>query len=497
MKKLLFNIIVMGLFSVLVSSCYKDTSTEGALDFPSATVSGVEASYTVYTHLDVLHINPTVADEAQYDFCWTVYSTNFNVFAGVVPKADTLSKTKELNYTVLLDPGQYILVLNIKNKKTSVTDMRTFNLSVSTLNMGGWYLLKDDGTKTDFDFIYPTGRINNWIANYNGGRNLTGKALKAVFAPSFKLSPTATDQFNTFAVITDQDAAIFRIDNGKIVMDFNNMFFKTPTVKKPQNIFQPMSTTNLFIVNDNKVYMMSKGALFADPPVSAYKISPVAAVGADPIFFDQNSKSIVLCNTSGNYLALAANGTALLKNMNADLVWIGGYAGLRSIALTLFRQNDGSGLLVKINASLPYLEFWGSSYTPVVQQSVIVPQTHGLMSADVIGGNYDADYIYYAKGNKIYLTDLVSLQENLQVTLPAGEQVTCIQHIKYPQPASGVTTTTDYLAIASYSNGHYKVYLHKISSTGTIQALPQPNFEGDGRVSCINYVEQGNGSRVF
>lgn len=492
MKKLLFIIIVMGLFSVLVSSCYKDTSTEGDLDFPSATVSGVEASYTAYTHRDILHINPTVANETQYDFYWTVYSTNFTQGTGLVPKADTLAKTKELSYEVLLDPGQYILILNIKDKKTSVTDMKTINLTVSTLNMGGWYLLKDDGQKTDFDFIYSGGRINNWIAYYNDGKSIEGKALKAVFAPSFKLSPASTNLFNVFAVISDKDAAIYRIDNGKLVMGFDNMFFTKPDVKKPQNILQPMSVTGLCLVNDSKVYWMNKGALFANSNVTNYKISPVAAVGAAPILFDENSKSIVV-NDNGNNVALGTSG-AVLKNMNAELVWIGGYAGVRSIALALFRQNDGSGLLVRMNAATGYLLY---NTSPLIQVSKTVPQAHGLMSADVIGGNYDSDYIYYAKGNKIYLTDLASLQEALQVTLPAGETVTCIQHIKYPQPASGVATTTDYLAIASYANGHYKVWLHKISSTGTISALPQPTFEGDGRISCINYVEQGNGSRVF
>jgi hypothetical protein len=72
-----------------------------------------------------------------------------------------------------------------------------------------------------------------------------------------------------------------------------------------------------------------------------------------------------------------------------------------------------------------------------------------------------------------------------------------MQHIKYPAPTSGVIYKVDYLAIATYANGRYKVWLQPISSIGTIQPLGQPNFEGQGRVSCINYLEQGNGSRVF
>jgi hypothetical protein len=134
----------------------------------------------------------------------------------------------------------------------------------------------------------------------------------------------------------------------------------------------------------------------------------------------------------------------------------------------------------------------------LVTDKKTVPAGHGLMSADAIGGNYDSDYIYYAKGNKIYVTDFASLPENLQVTLPEGEEVSAIQHIKYPQPASaGIIATTDYLAIASYAAGRYKVWLHKISSIGTIQTLAQPTSEGQGRVTCVNYVEQGKGNRTY
>ncbi|HEY0177272.1 MAG TPA: PKD-like family lipoprotein, partial [Pedobacter sp.] len=342
-------------------SCVKDNGSYGDPKVAPAISNIKDSTFKVYTHHDTLRITPTVANEDRYTFFWTIYSTNFNVFAGKVPKPDTLAKTKDLSYEVLLNPGQYILIFNVRDKETSVVSVITRNLSVSTLTMSGWYLLKDDNNTTDFDFIYPQGRIDNWMAYFNGGHSLQGKALKAVFVPSFKLSPTATDLFNTYAVISDEDAGIYRIDNGKQVMGFDSMFFSKPDVKKPQNIMQPMASNTLVLINNNKPYWMAKGGLFANSDISNYFISPVAGVGADPIFFDENSKSVVLYNSSGgSYIALNVNGTAL-KNMNAELVWIGAYPGLRSIALALFRKSDGTGLLTKINASLPYLEYWGSS----------------------------------------------------------------------------------------------------------------------------------------
>lgn len=485
-------IIAAGLFFLVASGCKKDNSSYADHPLPPVTVSGLATSYSVFSHRDTLRINPVVADESRYEFYWTAYTTTFVQGTGQVPKPDTLGRTKNLDYEVLLNPGQYILVFNVKDKTSGVIKLINVNMTVATLNMNGWYLLKDNGSTTDFDFIYKDGRIDNWIAFYNNGKSLDGKAVKAVYTPSFKMTLTSTSLFDALTVLSEKDAGIYRIDNGVMAMNFDNMFFSKPATRKLQNVFQSMNTANLGLINDNKAYSLTKGALFTDLP-QTYKVSPVAAVGALDIGFDEISKSVILFN-GANFATLGANGDSL-KRLNADLVWMNGYAGRRSVALALFRMPTGEGVLVKLNAQYGYLAGFSS---PLLMIKDTLPQTHSLMTAGVIGGNYDADYIYYGVNNKIYLTDINTLQEALQVTLPDGETVTCIQHIKYPQPNSTtIPTTTDYLAIASYANGRYKVWLYTISSTGTIQALPKPNFEGDGRVANITYVEQGAGSRVY
>lgn len=491
MKKLYLLTILL---AIVAAGCKKDDSTGATHPLPPVTVSGLADTYTTYTHRDTLHISPTVQNEDRYDFFWTAFSTVFVQGTGQVPKADTLGYSKDLDYVVQLNPGQYYLVFNVKDKKTGVVQLIQKNMSVATLNMNGWYLLKDNAGKTDFDFIYPGGRIDNWIAFYNHGKSLDGNAVKAVFTPSFKMTLTAgpADVFNAMTVISDKDAGIYRIDNGLVMHSFDDMFFSKPATRKLQNVFQPVTTGNLGLINDNKAYAMSKGALFTEMPAT-YKVSPVATVCAMDIGFDLNTHS-VFCFNGQYYAALGSNGVDL-KNMNADIVWMGGYAGVRSVSMLLFRLADGRGMLTKLNGSYGFLAGYSA---PLITGRDTLPATHGLMSASIIAGNYDADYIYYALGNKVYLTDLATTQEALQVALPAGETVTCIQHIKYPQPASpNIPTTTDVLAIASYVDGHYKVYLHKISSTGTIQPLAQPDFEGDGRVANITYMEQGQGSRVF
>jgi hypothetical protein len=157
----------------------------------------------------------------------------------------------------------------------------------------------------------------------------------------------------------------------------------------------------------------------------------------------------------------------------------------------LFRNPQDSGYLYKLNGQ--YGPVATGSGTLIMNADTLAPQ-HGLMHASVIGGNYDSDFIYYVVGDKVYKTDIASATEVQLFQLPAGETVTALQHIKYPAPPA---STVNYVAIATYNAGRYKVYLHSISGTGDLSAVTQPNFEGEGRVSAVIYMEKGEGSRVY
>jgi hypothetical protein len=495
MKKI--YILAAGLLSLLAAACNKDDSTGASKPVPQLSASGLKDTFNVFTHKDFLKATPVVQQENDFDFYWTLFSANFTPGQGLV-KADTLARTKDLNYEVLQDPGPYMLVFNARHKTTGVVRQLNMVVNITTLTMNGWYLVKDNGGKTDMDFIHSTGRIDNWIANFNNGKSLNGNAVKAVFAPAFKATPTSPTLFNTLALVSENDAAIYRVDNGAMVMNFDNMFFTKPATRKPQSIFQPMSTQNLTLINDGQAYNLVKGTLFSNFPVNYNNLvynnlSPITAVAAMGLGWSPGRKS-VFCYDGSFFVELKTTNGSRLQNMNADLKWMTSYAGGRSVALMLFRNPQDTGYLFKLNVQ----------YGPLIGSGALVMATdtlkpeHNLMHADAIGGNYDVDLIYYAVGDKIYMTDVATATENLQFTLPAGETVTAIQHIKYPQPASTtVVNTLNYIAIATYKAGRYKVYLHTISGTGTLSALSQASFEGEGRVSTVIYMEQGNGSRVF
>jgi hypothetical protein len=491
MKKL--DILLLSLFSLIAVSCFKDNSNEGNIQLVPVEVEGLQTKYDVYTHRDVLSISPTVQNESRFNFFWLAYNKNFNVNAGVVPKADTIGKAKNLSYEVMLNPGQYILVFNVQDKETMVTTKMTSDLNVSTLNMKGWYLLKTEAGKTDFDFIHSEGRIDKWIQKYNGS-SIDGNAVKAIFVPQMKPAPTSNDLYNTLFVISDKDARFYRIDNGIEAMNFNTMFFTPPAVKKPQNIIQPIATQNVVLINDGQMYGMVKGGRFSNPPVSTYVISPVACAAAMVLGFDNATKSFVISDNGNSWVTISSTSSAL-KNTNTDIIWMAGYAGTRSAGMALTRNSDGSGNLLKLNLNYGQMSYGSTPYMYDPMNPHVVSSLHGIMHSNIIAGNYDNDYIYYALDNKVYMTDIATMPEKLQITLPAGETITCMQHVKYPDPPS---TTLNVFVVASMSGDNYTVRFYNISSIGELTpSATQANITGKGKVSSVIYMEQGTGTRIY
>jgi hypothetical protein len=491
MKKI--HLIYAILLPVLVFSCYEDKGNYDYKELDPVMIEGLDEVYSVYTYQDVLDIRPTVSNDERYDYCWQLYPTTFNVNLRQVPRPDTLALTRELNYEVLLNPGEYILVFNARDKTTGYTEMKTVTLKVSTRNMTGWYLLKDHDGKTDFDFIYPDGRFDNWIARLNQGKQLEGNAVKALFVREFKETITS-ENLNTFVVLAERDAAIIRIDHGTIVRDYDQMFFAPPADRNLQNAVLDVAENNVYVINDGKVYFMTKAAgLFqdpVDPSTGNYHMAPFGALGMSPLFFyDVNSTTIVTYNGS----AYTPSSNDIVRNMNADLLWMEGYNNTKWYTYALFKHRE--------SGEMQFVKFKNNDYYGNIStiSSMPVPPASNLIDADKVTGNYDYEILYYAKGNKIYRSNVdvpPMLESDKVITLPEGEVVTCMQHMKKPIPQSSTVISVDKLAVASHANGRYKVWLFDLQS-GDIVPLSQPTFEGEGRVTCINYVQPEGGIRIF
>jgi hypothetical protein len=494
MKK---QIIPLILCSLLALACYRDKGNYDYKELVPVVITGLDESYTVYSYQDILTINPAVANEERYDYCWQLYNTAFNVNARLVPRPDTLALTKNLSHPVYENPGAYILVFCVRDKETGYTEMTPIPLTITTVNMTGWYILKDDGSTTDFDFFAPgatTPTVANWISFYNDGTRLDGKAVKASYIHNFKMDPNG-DNLRVFVVASERDASIVRIDNGEIIRDYNTMFFTPPATRRLQNVILEIGELTTFLVNDGLVYTLTHaGGLFYDPSPSPHRFSShAAAIYSQPLFFDEQTKSFIKYNY--NVFTPYNDASTELKsnNLDADVLWMEGYNYPRWKAYSLFKRLSppNETFLVKMQS-----DYNGAS--SLIGTSHVIPDTHALPHADCWAGNFTYDIIYFARDNKLYRAnmDVDPIVESLQFTLPAGEVVTCMQHMNKSVPQSPGTVVMDCLAVASHANGRYKVWLFAMD-TGNLVSLPGPTFEGEGRVTCINYVQPDGSLRIF
>ncbi len=487
---------------LVLSSCYKDKGNYDYTAMPPIEIGGIESSYLRYAVDDRLVITPQIADEGKYDFCWEIYE-DYRSTHGNIPEADTIARTKnldlDLNFT--LPAGGYVLGFKATDKSTKYTEIVYTKLTVTTLNMNGWYFTKQIGDETDMDFYYQGGKIENWMAAHNDGYRLQGSPRETIILSNYKEASSDTQVQTVLLSLSDRDASIFRLTDGGLSRDFNRMFFNPPAERNVQGCVTDMNFSTLSFLINNGIYTMSLGSFYgggylATPALANGNSISHAAIGfGNIICFDDNSKSF---RTTANYTVLNERPESPIScnNMNADLLWLEGYQSPRMAAMALIKTLD-SDVYTLIDMSITYPTI-GSNLNPINQVKTL-PAGSKLPHANARGGHFDFQLVYFADGADVYMHDFQSSQETLLFSAPAGETVTHVQHIKYPlNPASGASYT-NCLVVASHKDGRYKVWVFDLETTGGITAAANtpPTYEGEGLVKCATYLETGNGSWTY
>lgn len=489
--KFFIKIVVLSFVCILfLQACYKDDSSDLEKLTPVLKVVGVNENYSLNKDLDVLVINPqfSEADPKDFSFVWTLLKKDRQP-QDPKPILDTIGREANLNYNIKAIPGAYILSLHAKHNRTGVTKMYNYVFTSNTPYMSGWYILKEENGKSDLDFFYQGGKIENWIARNQNGKSLEGKALKVFHMPAIKTSMTSPNLFSVLVAATDQDVAMYKLEDGSKVMDYENMFFTKPATKKVQNVIRTPAE-RLILINDNKAYSYFVGTRFGDAPESKYKIGDISASGSACMLFDEYTKSLFLFDPPSSFIEVNDAWTSL-RNTNSDLVFMEGFRGTRNTALLILKnRSDNSGKIIDLNMG------WGmwSSKTGFIKKETPLAAGSPLLTADKIAGNYSDEVLYYAKGNQLFSVNYDNTVHKLQAEYDPGAIITNIQHVRFPAVAA-----PDYnkIAVSTYLNGKYKVWIHSINSTGVLEVKSVPDFEGTGKASTFVYVKEGQGSFVY
>lgn len=481
-------------------SCAKDKSNYDYKPKEKITVAGIDPSYTKISESDRIILNPTVSStdqSAEFEYLWGIYETNVQ---GSVPVLDTLAKTKNLDYLVKKPAKSWVLVYRVTNKKSGYSEYFTSTINVITEFTRGWYIAKDDGSNSDLDlFLTPSSivttaeNLKENIYSAVNGKKLDGKAQQLTFFSTYKSTVTGTlGNTRALFVTTDKDVSGTNINTLKEIRGFNNLFYTAPQVKSPSAVI--LASTANYLINNGQchaIYTMSANsgqfgvAKIKDDASTPYSLSKffIANPYIDPFFFDQTSSSFISTTPTGAFMTSISNAsnTAMSAiNNNKSLLYMGFKSGTSTVVGFAVFQD-------KTNPSLKILSQLNTSKTAFSMVNDTLKTTDKIYNASrytLLDG--DENLMYFCVGNDIYSRNLSNKFEQLQFSVPAGEEITFIRHRKY-----GVTSDLpfnyNYVMVGTKVNDRYKVRMFTKSS-GNLSTTPAFILEGKGIARDAMYI---------
>lgn len=491
------NILIASMLGacVFLASCAKDKGNYDYKPHEKITVEGIESSYTKISEADKLTITPTVSStdpNAQLEYLWGIYETNVQ---GYAPVLDTLAKTKNLDYLIKQPAKGWVLVYRVTNKNTGYSSYFTSTINVVTQFTRGWYVAKDDGSKTDLDLfltptsIEPEGKMENIYSTVNG-KSLEGKANLLTFISSYKSTVTGTlGNTRTLFITTDKDISAANINTLKEIRGYTTLFYDPPAIKAPAAVF--MGSAANYLINNGKchsIYAMSANtgqfgvAKIKDDVGTPYNLSRyfLASYITDPYFFDQTSSSFLMGTGTGAVMTAVSDATTTkmsANNNNKNMLYMGYKAGPSPLTGYAVFQD-------KTNITLKILSQITPSKTAFSMVNDTLSTSEKLYNATrymLLDG--DENLMYFAVGNDVYSRNLSNRFEQLQFTVPAGEEITFMRHRKYTEAAYA----HNYVMIGTKIGESYKVRMFTKTS-GNLNPTPVFTLEGKGIVRDVMYV---------
>jgi hypothetical protein len=513
--KTIYNNVILGLFILLMFSCYKDESNIVITKPNQVNINEFnEKEYKLIAFKDTLKIAPVITSKHNdLEYFWGYYKKTSSS-DGSKTLLDTISHEKNLKYPVDIATGVYKLVFCVKDIKTGISVFSYADFSVETKTSRGWFILKDKDGFSDLDMFNETGKMTKLISKANNGRNLKGKGLRIGFTSRYSyLNPKTLkieSEIRCMVPMTESDVSMIRVSSMKELNNHEGLFFATPGACKPT--FWATAYNNLFYANNGKAYFIFGGYKHSgkfgaeqrtDHESSLSKYVLHGRLGVEkPMVFDEVESSFYMMAYGGTKLIPYENRYSPFvrlpksypnKNLNSDLLYmgykkggVGRYLLGMGIALLKKRSTPDTLLLVHLNMNTNFnMLMWAYKTNPVFKMDT-VPSNSELSTADLYALNKDFGLLYYTKDNKISYYNIETKQEEVIYSLPAGEKITYINHSKYDLGDDDEKYHFDKLVIASHSGGKYKVYLFDMLA-GKPKGDPVI-MEGEGRVADVIYI---------
>lgn len=490
-----------------LASCTKDKGNYDYVGKEIISITGVESYYSRITPTERLVIEPVVTSnkDAEFEYFWGMIKTNGS---GSVSVFDTLTKTKNLNYLVEDRAKDWVLIFSAKNKKTGYANLIKVTLNVATEFTKGWYVIKDEAGQTDADLFFTPQTIvpgtakNENIYSVINGKKLEGKAIMFNFFDDYKTNVTGVlASTRTLFMVSDKDMSAVDISTLKEIRGFNSIFVGAPAVKAPAAVLNEPFIAE-YIINDGQLHGLSTinanigqfgGRKLKDNDNTPYHLSKYYITYLQaPFFFDEMSSSFVTAVGGNTFLtAVSDHADTQLKanNNNKKLIYMGLKTQSPLLGYAIFQD--------KTNLALKTLTEVIPAKTGFRMNNDVLSPTDKIYNGTNFAVIYqDESMIYFSVGREIWSRNLANKFEQLQYTVPAGEEVTFIKHRKYTGSGVQAPYTYNYVMVGTKSGGNYKVRMFTKSS-GNLNAQPAFILEGKGNAADAIFISPAIGGTTY
>ncbi len=243
---------LLGFIVCAFYACLEDKGNDVYRGLNDVTIGNIEnRTVEQFAHLQITP-EITVSDgnfnPENYTYLWHMYVT----YGSTNPRtSDTLSFEKDLDVEVTSIPGDYSLILEVKDKDTGIQYMPARRTQITVVNSysKGMMALSNVNGEANMTFVNVVGSVvEDAYQKVNGeiaGKNPTGvRYVSGMLAAAEKMVVIMTDDERGGVVVKPLDMSY--------VMDFKDMFYFQPEVVKPQS-FGTHSITAFEYVNNNGI----------------------------------------------------------------------------------------------------------------------------------------------------------------------------------------------------------------------------------------------------
>ena len=461
---------------VLLAACYKDKGNYDYQDINQLTLKSTADVFNVVLP-DSLRVDLTVEqtkpDQAGLSFEWVMYPST----AAPLTRR-TLDTTQNLRAKLIEDPGTYILIAYVKDRKTGVEFQKKFTVTILSAYSEGWVVVEEKAAGCDLSMVTPVDSIfrNTYSANNNG---------QLLPAGTFRIPDIKTNRnVQSVYFISPNEATQVNFSNFLKIGNFEDYFFQPPALRKPQEYF--MNGDAETMLNDGKPHsrnLVSGGLNKLNlPPTGTYYMAPyeMFTLASGYVLFDTIGRRFYkLDQNTVTLLPFATwDGTSAF-NMNS--------VGKRLLYTELNTGSQFNAIFKNVNND----SLFAFVFNPTLAQPGVSRydglNAPGLLTSKFFVMSRALPHMYYTSGNQIYKLDIPAKTATPIYSFPAGTEIRAMKMYRN-QKVSTDPNNNKLIAVATNEGGQGKLYYFPIAATGNFTGNTYSKvFTGFGKINEIAF----------